>query len=114
IFSVVTNTGEFYSDKNKNKSFWEKGGRATAGIGMDVGVTGLTAGGALLGSMICPGPGTLIGGAIGGAVGVVASLTLENKIKDIGEKAGKWFGDQVENIQKSFSDLGNFVTGIFK
>jgi hypothetical protein len=39
-----------------------------------VGIGGMAAGGALLGTMICPGLGTAIGGGIGGLVGLGASL----------------------------------------
>ncbi|HEY4553247.1 MAG TPA: LXG domain-containing protein [Bacillaceae bacterium] len=121
LFSVGTNAGEFVSDKNKYKSGWEKGGRAAAGIGMDIGVAGLTTGGAVIGSMICPGPGTLIGGAIGATVGIVTSILAEDKVKEAGEKAGKWVGEQVEKAKKWAGDLGDklsgagkFVSGLFR
>lgn len=125
LFSLGTNAGEFVSDQNKYKSEWEKGGRAAAGIGMDIGIAGLTAGGAALGTMICPGPGTLIGGAVGATIGIVASFQLEDKIKDVGEKAGKWAGETYKDLSKAagdiaddlsdkLSDAGNFVTGLFK
>lgn len=128
LFSVVMNGGETISDKHKYKSDWEKGGRAAAGIGMDVGVAGLTTGGAVIGSLICPGPGTIIGGAIGAAAGITASIIMEDKVKEVGEKAGKWvgdqakkIGDQVEKVGDSISDgvksglskTQQFVTGLF-
>ncbi|MCM3226123.1 T7SS effector LXG polymorphic toxin [Terribacillus saccharophilus] len=125
VFSIVTNGGEFFSDKNKDKSTFERGGRFLAGIGMDVGVAGLTTGGAAIGTMICPGVGTLIGGAIGASAGIVTSILAENKIKDYGEKAGKWVEEKATNISEnidefagkvsdSFSDAGNFVKGLFR
>lgn len=125
LFSVGTNAGEFVSDKNKYKSDWEKGGRAAAGIGMDIGVAGLTTAGAAIGTMIFPGPGTLIGGAIGATIGIVSSITFEDNIKGLGEKAGKWveekFKDTTGNIKgvsedvgDALSDAGRFVTGLFK
>lgn len=125
VFSLGTNSGEFYSDKNKHKSFLEKGGRFAAGLGMDVGVAGLTTGGAAIGTMICPGVGTLIGGAVGATVGIVSSIKFENKVKDLGEKAGKWADEQLdktkenfkelkENVSDSLSGAKDFVTGLFK
>lgn len=123
--SVVTNSGELFNDKNKYKSNWEKGGRAAAGIGMDVGVAGLTTGGAVIGSMICPGPGTIVGGAVGATIGIGASIIMDDKIKKIGEKAGKWAGDKlkevnekknkiVKDIKSTFSKTESFVAGLFK
>ncbi|WP_077304645.1 T7SS effector LXG polymorphic toxin [Terribacillus halophilus] len=125
IFSLGTNGGEFFSDKNKDKTFLEKGGRFAAGLGMDVGVAGLTTGGAAIGTMICPGVGTLIGGAVGATVGIVSSIAFENKVKDFGEKAGKWVDEQLENTKENYKELKedvsdslsgakNFVTGLFK
>ena len=121
LFSVGTNAGEFVSDKNKYKSNWEKTGRAAAGIGMDIGVAGLTTGGAAIGTMIFPGPGTLIGGAIGATIGIVGSIAFEDNIKDIGEKAGKWAEERIEdlgevgkNIGEAISGAGSFVAGLFK
>ncbi|WHY78035.1 LXG domain-containing protein [Neobacillus sp. WH10] len=125
FFSVVTNGGEFVSDKNKYKSEAEKAGRAVAGIGMDIGVAGLTTGGAALGTMICPGPGTLIGGAIGATVGIVGSIIFEDNVKELGEKAGKWVEEKYKdakkgikevagNVSDALSDAGDFVTGLFK
>ncbi|CAH0345444.1 T7SS effector LXG polymorphic toxin [Bacillus sp. CECT 9360] len=124
IFSLGTNAGEFMSDQNKYKSEWEKGGRAAAGIGMDIGVAGLTAGGAAIGTMIFPGPGTLIGGAVGATIGIVASIKLEDNIKDVGEKAGKWAGetykeaskaakDVADDIKDKVTDARDFVSGLF-
>ncbi|MCM3705273.1 MULTISPECIES: T7SS effector LXG polymorphic toxin [Cytobacillus] len=121
LFSVGTNAGEYISDKNKYKSNWEKTGRAAAGIGMDVGVAGLTTGGAAIGTMICPGPGTLIGGLVGATIGIAGSIAFEDSIKDIGEKAGKWAEEKSKDIKEAFSnvgeaisDAGSFVTGLFK
>ncbi len=121
LFSVGTNAGEFVSDNNKYKSNWEKTGRAAAGIGMDIGVAGLTTGGAAIGTMIFPGPGTLIGGAIGATIGIVGSIAFEDNIKDIGEKAGKWAEERIEdlgevgkNIGEAISGAGSFVAGLFK
>ncbi|UXH42990.1 T7SS effector LXG polymorphic toxin [Rossellomorea vietnamensis] len=124
LFSIGTNSGEFFSDQNKNKSVAEKVGRATAGIGMDVGVAGMTTGGAFIGTLICPGPGTLIGGAIGATAGIVASINFEDQIKDIGEKAGKWseekigevketFNNTVDDVKDKVSGVGDFVSGLF-
>ncbi|MBM7691607.1 uncharacterized protein YoxC [Peribacillus deserti] len=116
--SLITNGSEFFNDGNKYKSTSEKAGRAVAGIGMDVGVAGLTAGGAAIGTMICPGPGTLIGGMVGAAVGIVSSIALEDKVKELGEKAGKWTEDKVKDITDSVSDakdsVTGFVTGLFR
>lgn len=120
-FSFGTNLGEYANDKNKYKSFSEVTGRVAAGIGMDVGVAGLTTGGAAIGTMICPGPGTLIGGAIGATIGIVGSIKFEEDIKDLGEKAGKWVEDKVEeakeigsNVKNALSDAGDFVSGLFR
>ena len=121
IFSVATNGTEFYSDKNKYKSNIEKTGRAVAGVGLDVGVTGLTMGGAALGSLILPGPGTIIGGAVGATIGIIGSFALEDKVKDMGEDAAVWLKDKSEeiaeigkNVKEKISDFGGFVSGIFK
>lgn len=127
--SLVTNASEFHNDKNKYKSNWENGGRAAAGIGMDVGVAGLTAGGAAIGSMICPGPGTLIGGAIGAVIGIGSSVALDDKVRSTGEKAGKWAEETEKDIRKNVIKMKNqvlgdidegiskadkFITGLFK
>ena len=89
FFSISTNSSEFFSDENKYKSIDEKAGRAIGGIGMDISVAALTSGAAALGTLACPGPGTIIGGAIGAVAGVTASLLVGDKAKDIGEKAVK-------------------------
>ncbi|QII51249.1 transposase [Bacillus paralicheniformis] len=129
IFSFATNGAEFISDDNKGKSNYEKFGRFSAGIGMDVGVGGLTAGGAAIGSLICPGPGTLIGGAIGAGVGITGSIIAGDTVKQWGEDAGEWVEDkwndlqdwsekQISSISESvpdgFSKAKDFVTGWFR
>jgi len=129
IFSFATNGAEFISDDNKGKSNYEKFGRFSAGIGMDVGVGGLTAGGAAIGSLICPGPGTLIGGAIGAGVGITGSIIAGDTVKQWGEDAGEWVEDkwndlqdwsekQISSISESVSDgfskAKDFVTGWFR
>ena len=92
---------------------------------MDIGVAGLTTAGTAIGTMIFPGPGTLIGGAIGATIGIVSSIAFEDNIKGLGEKAGKWveekFKDTTGNIKgvsedvgDALSDAGRFVTGLFK
>lgn len=98
--SFITNSSEMYSDKNKYKSRFENGGRAAAGMGLDLGVAGLTAGGAAIGSMIFPGPGTIIGGAVGAAIGIGGSMYFEEKAKAAGEKAGKWVEEKLEVIEE--------------
>lgn len=140
-FSFLTNAGELVSDKNKHKSNYEKAGRAAAGIGLDAGTAALIGAGAALGSFI-PGPGTVIGGAVGAAVGIAASFALEDKVKDVGERAGKWVDDTFQDTEEmaskareavkdkvddlkeaanktgdalkdKFSDAGDFVSGLF-
>ncbi|WP_419884036.1 T7SS effector LXG polymorphic toxin [Peribacillus sp. B-H-3] len=116
--SLITNGSEFFNDGNKYKSTSEKAGRLAAGLGMDAGVAGLTTAGAALGTMICPGPGTLIGGAVGATVGIVSSMALEDKVKDLGEEAGKWTEHKVKYITKAVSEskekVKKFITGIFR
>ncbi|WP_026580363.1 MULTISPECIES: ribonuclease YeeF family protein [Bacillus] len=128
-FSLLTNSSEFFSDENKDKSNGEKWGRFSAGIGMDVGVAGLTTGGAAIGSLICPGPGTLIGGAIGAGIGITGSIVSGDSVKQWGEDTGEWVEDklndvkewseeQVSNISDSVSDgfskAKEFVTSWFR
>ncbi|MDR7074423.1 LXG domain-containing protein [Fictibacillus barbaricus] len=121
-FSVGTNSGEFFSDENKYKSNYEKTGRFAAGIGMDVGVAGLTAGGAAIGTMICPGVGTVIGGAIGAGIGIAGSWAVEDTVKGWGEEAGKWveedvskaISDTADTVKDALSDAGDFVSGWFR
>ncbi|MEN1967813.1 LXG domain-containing protein [Lentibacillus sp. N15] len=128
LFSVGTNSGEYFSDENKHKTFAEKSGRFAGGIGLDLGVAGLTTGGAVIGSMICPGVGTVIGGAIGAGVGIVGSWFAEDKVKDLGEKAGRWVDNTYEDTKKVVekasdwvgdkvddltSGVGSFISGIF-
>ncbi|WP_026692729.1 T7SS effector LXG polymorphic toxin [Peribacillus kribbensis] len=132
VISVVTNGSEFFNDGNKYKSISEKAGRAVAGIGMDAGVAALTTGGAALGTMICPGPGTLIGGAVGATIGIISSMAFEDTVKDLGEKAGKWTGEKINEVKKTLqkktqqiqdlakdagdalSNAGHFVYGLFR
>lgn len=117
-FSLVTNSGEFFNDENQYKSDWEKGGRFAAGIGMDVGIAGLTAGGAAIGTMIFPGVGTVIGGAVGAGIGIVGSWAVEDTVKGWGENAGKWteetISDTTENVKDALSDASDFVSGWFR
>lgn len=118
--SLVTNSSELFSDKNKYKSQGERLGRAAAGVGLDVGVVGLTTGGAALGTMIFPGPGTVIGGAIGAAIGIAGSWAIEDKAKAVGEKVGKWVEETIDiketvnKINDGLSIGGKFVAGLFR
>ncbi|MBM7604840.1 hypothetical protein JOC75_002844 [Metabacillus crassostreae] len=122
VFSITTNSGEFFSDKNQYKSDGEKIGRFAGGIGLDIGIAGLTTGGAAIGTLICPGIGTVIGGAVGAGIGIVGSWAIEDKVKDFGESVGHWIENDVadyvkdskENVTEIFSDATNFVTGFFK
>ncbi|MCT1578329.1 hypothetical protein M3E13_01145 [Oceanobacillus kimchii] len=78
--------------------------------------------------MICPGVGTIIGGAVGAGVGIVGSWLAEDTVKDWGESAGRWVDDRYEDVkdwgndavdwveeksEKLVSSVGNFVSGIF-
>jgi len=118
--SLVTNSSELYSDENKYKSEGERFGRAAAGVGMDVGVVGLTTGAAAIGTLICPGPGTLIGGAVGASIGIIGTMALDDKVKAVGEKAGKWVEENiniketVNKISDGLSAGGKFITGLFR
>lgn len=128
IFSGVTNSGEFFSDENKHKSGGEKTGRFVAGLGLDAGVAGVTTAGAAIGTMICPGVGTIIGGAVGAGVGIVGSWLAEDTVKDWGESAGRWVEDRAEDAKEFYDDAkdwvsektdnlisgaGDFISGIF-
>lgn len=128
VFSGVTNSGEIYSDENKHKSGLERAGRFTAGLGLDAGVAGVTTIGAGIGTLICPGVGTIIGGAIGAGTGIIGSWKLEDTVKDWGENAGRWVEDRVEDGIELFNDaadwvdkttdtlvsgVGDFLSGIF-
>jgi toxin YxiD len=106
LFSVSTNMGEFFSDENQYKSLTEKSGRFAAGIGLDLGVAGTTSAGAYIGSLIAPGPGTIIGGAIGAGVGIVGSWLIEDDVKDFGEKVAK---EIVEGVQETIQEIGEGV-----
>ena len=123
-FSFATNSGEYYSDENKHKSFAEKTGRFIGGIGLDAGVAGVTTVGAGIGTMICPGAGTIIGGAIGAGIGIIGSWNVESTVKDWGEDAGRWLEDRTEDIGdfigsavdgvgNVISDASKFVSGLF-
>lgn len=124
FFSVITNSGEFYSDTNQNKSMFEKSGRFVAGLGLDAGVTALTSTGAIIGSMVAPGIGTIIGGAIGATVGFVGTLFVEDTVKDWGEAGGRWVEERVEDVEEfwdqanstifnSLSNTKKFITDFF-
>lgn len=121
-FSVGTNSAEFYSDENKYKSNYEKTGRFAAGIGMDVGIVGLTAGGAAIGTMIFPGVGTVIGGAVGAGIGIVGSWAVEDTVKGWGEDAGKWIeedgkemlSDAADTVSDALTDAEDLVSGWFR
>ena len=129
IFSLTTNGAEFFSDDNKDKSWFEKFGRFSAGIGMDAGVGALTASGAGLGSLICPGPGTLIGGAIGAGIGITGSIIAGDQVKEWGEDAAGWIEDKgkeagewlsqkasetTDTISDGLSGAKEFVTSWFR
>lgn len=122
--SLGFNSTEYYKEENSNKSLFEKSGRFAAGIGVDIGVAGLTTAGAMIGTAVFPGVGTVIGGAVGATVGIVGSILVEDKIKDVGEKAGRWiedtgkdiysFGvDTVNNVGDAITGAGEFLSGIF-
>jgi hypothetical protein len=113
FFSVITNSGEFFSDTNQNKSMFEKTGRFVAGLGLDAGVTALTSTGALIGSMVAPGVGTFIGGAIGATVGFVGSLFVEDTVKDWGETAGRWVEERVEDIEEFWDSANKAISNSF-
>lgn len=110
LFSVGTNSGEFYSDENKHKSYYEKSGRFAGGIGLDLGVAGVTTVGAGIGTLICPGVGTIIGGAIGAGVGIVGSWFAEDTVKDWGENAGRWVEDRVEDVNNLVKETGERIS----
>ncbi|MGN1402364.1 MAG: T7SS effector LXG polymorphic toxin [Bacillus sp. (in: firmicutes)] len=114
VASIGTNSGEFYSDENKYKSGAEKTGRFAAGVGLDLGVAGLTSGGAVIGSMICPGPGTIIGGAIGAAIGIAGSMAAEKKVKAVGENAVKWIVDTFKDAGESVRKGKKIVANLFR
>ncbi|MGY0694827.1 hypothetical protein ACW2QC_18935 [Virgibacillus sp. FSP13] len=109
LFSVGTNSGEYFSDENKYNSIAEKSGRFAGGIGLDLGVTGVTTLGAGIGTMICPGVGTVIGGAIGAGIGILGSWKLEDTVKDWGESAGRWVEDRYEDTKEWFNDAEDWV-----
>ncbi|RFA33349.1 transposase [Virgibacillus dokdonensis] len=124
VLSVGFNTTEYYKEENRNKSFGEKTGRFAAGLGVDAGIAGITTGGAMIGSMVCPGVGTIIGGVVGAGIGIIGSVTLEDKIKDVGEDAGTWiedrakdFGELKDNLQGGINKIGDqtsdFLSSIF-
>uniref|UniRef100_C5DA85 Uncharacterized protein n=1 Tax=Geobacillus sp. (strain WCH70) TaxID=471223 RepID=C5DA85_GEOSW len=103
---------------------FEKTGRFIAELGLDAGVAALTSTGALIGSMVAPGVGTFIGGAIGATVGFVGSLFVEDTVKDWGETAGRWVEERVEDteefwdsaneaISNSFSNAKKFIVDFF-
>ncbi|BDG47810.1 LXG domain-containing protein [Parageobacillus sp. KH3-4] len=108
-FSVTTNIGEFWSDNNQYKSSFENFGRFSAGIGLDIGVVATTSAGAYIGSLIAPGPGTIIGGAIGAGVGIVGSWLIEDVAKDFGEKVGREFGEGVQKIKEGVEKVGKEI-----
>ncbi|GIN13591.1 hypothetical protein J26TS2_34580 [Shouchella clausii] len=125
IVSAGSNVMEAFKDENKEKSAAEKTGRVAAGFAMDAGVAGLTAGGAAIGSMILPGPGTVIGGAVGATVGIIGSIALDEKVKDLGEKVGRQIDKGVDKIKETASKVADnigdtvnsakkFVTSWFK
>ncbi|MBA2876388.1 ribonuclease YeeF family protein [Thermaerobacillus caldiproteolyticus] len=108
-FSLGTNAGEFFSDENQYKSLYEKFGRFSAGLGLDVGVAATTSAGAYIGSLIAPGPGTIIGGAIGAGVGIVGSWLIEDAAKDFGEKVGREIEEVVQGIKEGVEEVGKEI-----
>lgn len=110
LFSLGTNSGEYYSDENKHKSFLEKSGRFSSGIGLDLGVAGVTTAGAGIGTLICPGAGTIIGGAIGAGIGIVGSWIVEDTVKDWGEAAGGWIEDRVDDGIELYNDAKDWIS----
>lgn len=108
-FSLGTNAGEFFSDENQYKSLYEKFGRFSAGLGLDVGVAATTSAGAYIGSLIAPGPGTIIGGAIGAGVGIVGSWLIEDAAKDFGEKVGREIEKVVQGIKEGVEEVGKEI-----
>lgn len=110
-FSIGTNMAEFWSDNNQYKSSVEKAGRFAAGIGLDIGVAATTSAGAYIGSLIAPGPGTIIGGAIGAGVGIVGSWLIEDTVKDFGEKVAK---EIEEGVQETIQEIGEGVEKVGK
>lgn len=123
--SLTMNTSEFFSDENKYKSGFEKTGRFVAGVGLDAGVAGLTTGGAVIGTMICPGVGTIIGGAVGAGSGIIGSWFAEDKVKEWGESVGRWVERRIEDtndlikettnkISKKLSGAKKFISSYFR
>ncbi len=112
IFSVGVNSSEYYSDANAHLSFEEKTGRFVAGLAIDGGIAGLTTGFAALGTLVAPGPGTIIGGVIGAGIGIVGSWIMEDTIKDIGEDVGRWVGNTIDDVSDWAEDVGNTVNDI--
>ncbi|KZM53797.1 T7SS effector LXG polymorphic toxin [Aeribacillus pallidus] len=104
LFSVGTNMGEFFSDDNRYKSEFEKFGRFSAGLGLDVGVAATTSAGAYIGSLIAPGVGTIIGGAIGAGVSIVGSWLIEDTVKDWGEKVGREIEEGFEKVGREIEE----------
>jgi toxin YxiD len=108
-FSIGTNIGEFWNDNNQYKSWFEKFGRFSAGIGLDIGVAATTSTGAIIGSFIAPGVGTIIGGAIGAGVGIVGSWLIEDTVKDFGEKVGREIEEGVQEIKEGVEKVGKEI-----
>lgn len=108
-FSIGTNIGEFWHNNNQYKSWFEKFGRFSAGIGLDIGVAATTSTGAIIGSFIAPGVGTIIGGAIGAGVGIVGSWLIEDTVKDFGEKVGREIEEGVQEIKEGVEKVGKEI-----
>lgn len=105
--SIVANSGELFSDKNKDKPMLEKVGRAVGGVVADMGSIAVGAKiGATIGSVGGP-VGIVVGGAVGAVAGGVLSSKVGNVAKDAFGKVGKELDKGVKAIGNSISDAGN-------
>lgn len=139
-------TGGVLENYNKDADWHEYVGDATVDVAVgaggflvaSVGTKGGATLGAGIGTIICPGFGTIVGGVIGGVGGAVVSSAAYNEVisgdcfgllpegesieqyaKDgcnwLGEKAeegAKWIGDKAEELWDGIGDsLGNFSLG---
>jgi hypothetical protein len=105
---LTAGAGQFFDDlDNPNLNGAERTGRvaaqtATVGVAGAAGGWAAAAGGAAIGTAICPGVGTVIGGVIGGIAGGALAGGLVDKFND---GIVDWAGGAADDVADFVSDI---------
>jgi hypothetical protein len=109
VASLVTaGAGQYFDDlDNPNLNGAERTGRvaaqtATVGVAGAAGGWAGAAGGAAIGTMICPGVGTVVGGVIGGIAGGALAGGVVDKFND---SVVDWAGGAADDVSNFVSDI---------